>query len=86
MQQQFLLAAGGGQHGWLGMIMPTRVYAMYSKTPWVDPIDPCPNIVSPILASKNECHQAEPQHLEARKNFHQMNIIKTALKNLLCHH
>ena len=63
--------------------MPARVYAMYSSTCWVDPINPGPNIICPALAGKNKCCQVECQHLEGRKKFHQMTIIKTGLKNLL---
>ena len=36
----------------------------------------------PPFASKNKHHKAKCQHLKARKNFHQMTIIKIAHKNL----
>ena len=78
-----LSSSGRGQHRWLDMIMPAGVYTMYSNTPWVNPIDPGPNIIHPTIASKNEHSQAKCQHLDAQKTFHQMMIIKTALKNLL---
>ena len=82
MQLQFSPAVGG-QHRWFGMIMPAGVYTMNSNMPWVDPVDPGPNIIYPTLVGKNECCQAEYQHLEAQINFHQMMFIETTLKNLL---
>ena len=62
------------------MIMHAGVYAMYSNTPWVDPVNPKPNIISPALICKNECCQAEWQHLNVQENFHQMMVIKTTIK------
>ena len=80
MQLQFNPAVRRRQHGWFSMIMLARVYAMYSNTPWVNPINPGPNITYPALASENECCQVERQHLKAQENFHQMMVIKTTLR------
>ena len=66
-----LSSSGGGQHGWLGMIMPAGVYTMYLNTPWVAPIDPGPIIIYRTATARGA------------KKFHQMMVTVTTLKNLL---
>ena len=44
----------GGQHGWLSMIISTKVYATYSNMLWVNEVDLGPNIFTlPLLVKTN---------------------------------
>ena len=74
---------GGGGHGWVGLAVSDAVYATYSATAWVDPMDPDPNVTYPLGANENIRRIIDNAVAGAQRNHCTLVALSTAIKNLI---
>jgi hypothetical protein len=86
MKQQLMTNAqcvhslsGGGDHGYLGLLLDPREYALISNTPFVRPVMPVvPNNTG---ASQHETHRLQTQYREDLRVYQECRAVKTTLRH-----
>ena len=63
--------------------MSDAVYATYSATAWVDPLDPGPNVTYPVGANENDRCVIDNAVAAAQRNHRTLVALSTAIKNLI---
>jgi hypothetical protein len=71
---------GGGNHGYLGLLLSPTTYATLSVTPFTDPLNPGVSPIIPVGASTAGIGALERNHKESLRLWKEKNIVDEALK------
>jgi hypothetical protein len=71
--------SSGGDHGYLGLLLDPREYALISNTPFVRPVMPV--VPDVTRASQHETHRLQTQYREDLRVYRECRAVETTL----CH-
>ena len=70
---------GGGNHGYLGLVLSDAEYANISPTPFVAPAYPAP-LAIPAHATQVQAFEARSRHEEAKRLYYECQNVEKALQ------
>jgi hypothetical protein len=71
---------GGGNHGYLGLLLSPTTYSTLSVTPFTDPLNPGVSPIIPVGASPSGIRALERNHKESLRLWKEKNTVDEALK------
>ena len=74
---------GGGNHGYLGLILSPAFYATIAATQFVEPIYPGPHPNAPASTSATNTSTIVRRHTEDLRQWREFKNVNTTLKNKL---
>ena len=69
---------GGGQHGYLGLVVRPTTYVMISKNHFVNPVHPG-TLIIPVLQTHQNQDELKRHYSKNLRIFHQMGEVERAL-------